>query len=172
WCRCVDIRTSDIGIWNQVYDFGCNGVPAITWNEPSPASIAAELRFTERKWIKHRRAEEARLFLCAGHCPRLRNPLVFSDTLIISEPEQPIAHDWTAERRTKLISLEERFGRLKTVREEVACIKCVITEEFISRPSDRVRPRTNYRIDDCARTPSELRGGRVGLNLEFLQRLN
>src|SRR6188768_2476167 len=51
-------------------------------------------------------------------------------------------------------------------------IERIVAKEFIDAAMYRIRAGPDRRIDHTARATTEFRGVRVGLNLEFLQRLN
>src|SRR6188768_913456 len=51
-------------------------------------------------------------------------------------------------------------------------IERIVAKEFIDAAMYRIRPGPDRRIDHAARATTEFRGVCVGLNLEFLQRLD
>src|SRR5262249_7544735 len=128
-CGCIDVRTGNIGIRNQIHDLRGDRIPAILRNPPQARRIPAELRFANGEWIEYWRAEQACLFERARYRSRLRYAFPLSHTFVIAKPEKPVFHDRPTHCRAELVSLPHGFRRSKSIREEIVRVDCIIPQK-------------------------------------------
>ena len=87
------------------------------------------------------------------------------------EQSLPRSRQRTAERSAELVEAEGRPVPPVRVREPVVGLELVIADEFVQHAVELAPSGAGDHVDDGARCPPVLRGERVRLHLELLQRV-
>ena len=87
--------------------------------------------------------------------------------LIVQKKESAVLHNRAAQRASKLVQMQARFGERCLVK-EVAGVEHIVAEEFIHRSMQLVGARLGDQVDHGAGVAPIFRGERVGLNFELL----
>src|SRR3984893_14068627 len=132
-------------------------------NLPTQDRPSEGIRLTRRP---SQQCREIATSFCSGRhrarkCYRRR----LSQAFIVGKEIGFVLANWTADRDTKLITME--VGLSSAVK-EVSRIQAAVAVKLVSITVECVRTRLGHNVDYVAAAPPILRGERIGLNLEFL----
>ena len=94
----------------------------------------------------------------------------FAETLVVDEKERFVFLDRAADRNAELISLERRRGRSRI--EEVARVKCVVSQKLINRTVPLIRTRLRNDGDLATGLLAIFRAVRVTHEIELAHTVN
>ena len=94
------------------------------------------------------------------------------EAVVVGKKEGAVLDDRTADGPAELVLLERRLGLPGTIGEEVVRIKAVVAQEAVGHAVEGVAARLGDHVDLSARVASLLGRVEIGLDLEFLDRLD
>ena len=108
------------------------------------------------------------------HCGRANPANGLPASLIIGEEERPVANNWAAKDRAKLIASEKRLAGngWRCRRKQVPGVESLITQKFKGGAVKVIRAGLRRQIDDAAVESAELGRRAVGFYFEFLDRVD
>ena len=99
-------------------------------------------------------------------------PQLLAEPVVVGEEERLVRDNRAADGASELILLERRLLLAGAVREEVVGVELVVAQELVGDAVKRVAAGFGDDVDLPAGIPPLIGGIEVGLNLEFLDRLD